>query len=125
MELDGWHLTEIHIVEGILRDPFRAKAYLEQPVDMRVVDRRVSSAGLPSSYTTLFSPQIDARQYYPEMERLGFVKRVYLPEYIPFVLVEVTPMIDYFLPRASRGSDYCHCTSGTTARKQGATAEMN
>ena len=35
MELDGWHLTEMHTVEGILRDRFPAKAYLERPVDMQ------------------------------------------------------------------------------------------
>ena len=114
MELDGWHLTEIHIVEGVLRDQFRAKAYLEQPADMRVVDWRGQQRRITVLlHNPVFSAQIDARYYYPEMERLGIVKRVYLRGYIPFVLVEVAPMIDYFLARASRGSDYSHCTSGT------------
>jgi aminoglycoside N3'-acetyltransferase len=114
MELDGWHLTEMHTVEGILRGKFPAKAYLERPVDMRVVDwrgqqRRVSVF----LHNPVFSAQIDPRHYYPEMERLRIVKRVYLRGYIPFVLVDVTPMIDYFLARVSRGRDYYHWTSGT------------
>jgi aminoglycoside N3'-acetyltransferase len=114
MELDGWHLTEMHTVEGILRDRFPAKAYLERPVDMRVVDwsgqqRRVSVF----LHNPVFSAQIDPRHYYPEMERLGIVKRVYLRGYIPFVLVDVTPMVDYFLARVSRGRDYYHWTSST------------
>jgi hypothetical protein len=61
----------------------------------------------------VFSAQIDPRHYYPEMERLGIVKRVYLRGYIPFVLVDVTPMVDYFLARVSRGRDYYHWTSST------------
>jgi aminoglycoside N3'-acetyltransferase len=114
MELDGWHLTEMHTVEGILRDQFPAKAYLERPVDMRVVDwrgqqRRVSVF----LHNPVFSAQIDPRHYYPEMERLGIVKRVYLRGYIPFVLVDFTPMTDYFLARVLRGRDYYHWTSGT------------
>jgi aminoglycoside N3'-acetyltransferase len=114
MELDGWHLTEMHTVEGILRDQFPAKAYLERPFHMRVVDwrgqqRRVSVF----LHNPVFSAQIDPRHYYPEMERLGIVKRAYLRGYIPFVLVDVTPMIDYFLARVSSGRDYYHWTSGT------------
>lgn len=113
MELDGSHLTEIHIVEGILRDQFPVKAYLERPADMRVVDwrgqqRRVSVF----LHNPVFGAQIDPRHCYPEMERLGIVKRVYLRGYIPFVLVDVTPMVDYFLARVSHGRDYYHWTSG-------------
>jgi len=114
MELDGWHLTEMHTVEGILREQFPAPAYLEHPIEMRVVDwrgqqRRVSVF----LHNPVFSAQIDPRHCYPKMERLGIVKRVYLRGYIPFVLVDVTPMVDYFAARVLRGRDYYHWTSGT------------
>jgi aminoglycoside N3'-acetyltransferase len=114
MELDGFHLTEMHIVEGILRDRFPVKAYLERPFQMRVADwhgqqRRVTVF----LHSPQFSAQIDPRHYYPDMERRGIVKRAYLRGYIPFVLVDATPMIDYFITLVSRGTDYYHRTSGT------------
>lgn len=114
MELDGWHLTEMHTVEGILRDRFPVNAYLERPFHMRVVDwhgqqRRVTVF----LHSPVFSAQIDPRHYFPDMERRGIVRRAYLRGYIPFVLVDVAPMIDYFVALISRGRDYYHWTSGT------------
>ena len=61
MELDGWHLTEMHTVEGVLRDRFPVKAYLEKPFDMRVVDGPASSAGCPCSCITQCSARRSTR----------------------------------------------------------------
>lgn len=115
MELDGWHLTEMHTVEGVLRERFPVKdAYLAKPFDMRVVDWQGQQRRVPVYlHNPVFSAQIDPRHYYPDMERRGIVKRVKLRGYIPFVLVDVTPMTDYFIALVSSGRDYYHRTSGT------------
>ena len=112
LELDGWHLTEVHVVEGLLRGELPGTAYIARPFHMKVVDWQKKSRRVPVLiHDPRRSSRIDVRHFYPALMRRGIVKRVRLRGYIPFVVVDAAPMVDYFVALARRGVSYYDATS--------------
>jgi aminoglycoside N3'-acetyltransferase len=104
LELDGFHLTQVHAVEGILRDRFPVPVYVPNPVPMRVIDHHgVERALLALPHDPRATSRTDVRRFYPELERRGTLHREWLRGYLPFVAIDVVPMMDYFLDLARRG----------------------
>jgi hypothetical protein len=104
LELDGFHLTQIHAVEGVLREQFPEPVYVPNPVPIRVINHQGIACVLPALlHDPRATSRVDPRRFYPELERRGILRREWLRGYLPFVAIDIVPMMEYFLDLASRG----------------------
>lgn len=95
LELDGLHLTQAHVAEDLLWQRFPSRVCIPDPCRMRVRDREKNEWRVP---TLLHDPRrsalLDPRWLYPRLEKRGIVRRIWLRNYIPFVMVEARPFVD-------------------------------
>lgn len=101
LELDGLHLTQAHVAEDLLWERFPSRVCIPDPCLMRVRDRNKNEWRVP---TLLHDPRqsalLDPRRLYNQLEKRGFVRRIWLRNYIPFVMVEARPFVDELMHRA-------------------------
>jgi hypothetical protein len=95
LELDGLHLTQVHVAEDLLWERFPSRVCIPDPCRMRVRDRKKNEWRVP---TLLHDPRqsalLDPRRLYPRLEKRGIVRRMRLRNYLPFVMVEARPFVD-------------------------------
>lgn len=107
MELDGWHLTQIHVAEALLGSAFPDSPYIDGVFHMRVADENKQHRRVAVQLAhPWFSSRIDARHFYGVLEQQGIVRRHKLRGYIPFVAVDARPMVEFFVDLATRGRSH-------------------
>jgi len=102
LELDGLHLTQAHVAEDILWERFPSRICIPDPCRMRVRDRKKREWRVPSLlHDPRQSSLLDPRWLYPKLEKRGVVRRFWLRNYIPFVMVEARPFVDELIRLAT------------------------